>query len=90
MTVHCWVCFGGMTSIWIIAFRSVCALPLRFLVVEVEKEWNKEEDNGDVLKVFSCTGSCRWWISLLVALDDQQTATGELFWDDGESINITQ
>ena len=26
--------------------------------------------------------------SLLVALDDQQTATGELFWDDGESLNI--
>ena len=28
--------------------------------------------------------------SLLVALDDQQTATGELFWDDGELLNITQ
>ena len=28
--------------------------------------------------------------SLLVALDDQQNAKGDLFWDDGESTNITQ
>ena len=28
--------------------------------------------------------------SLLVALDDQQNANGDLFWDDGESTNITQ
>ena len=28
--------------------------------------------------------------SLLVALDDQQNANGDLLWDDGESTNITQ
>ena len=28
--------------------------------------------------------------SLLVALDSQEEAMGDLFWDDGEAVNITQ